>query len=210
MKGDLHIHSKYSPDSSMEPELIAKFSLSIGLGFIAITDHNAFRKHKFDGLITINGEEISSRDGHILGLFIQGEVKKGLSQEETVDAIRDLNGIAVVAHPYRKITGVGKRFRNIYDAVEAKNGRCSRKCNERALSLSREMLKPFTAGSDAHFYEEIGRVYLEVEGSDEESLRKEIISGNSKLSGNDLSLKGSISLYLKLGRDYVSRGFRRI
>ncbi|MGC8645191.1 MAG: PHP domain-containing protein [Thermoplasmata archaeon] len=210
MKGDLHIHSKYSPDSTLEPETIAKVSKSMGLDFIAITDHNAFRQHKFEGILAISGEEISSIDGHVLGLFIQGEVRKGKSQEETVEAIHDLNGIAICAHPFRRVNGVRGRFRNVYDAIETKNGRCGRKCNGRAVSLSIDILKPQTAGSDAHFYEEIGRVFMEVEAGDEESLRKEILSGHTKLYGRDLSLTGNISLYFKLGRDYISRGFKRI
>jgi len=109
MKGDVHIHSKYSPDSILEPEMIVKTAKSKGLDFIAITDHNRFVKHRLD-FVLINGEEVSSADGHILALFIDGEISAGLSQEETVDAIHDKNGIAISAHPFRSVNGVGKKF----------------------------------------------------------------------------------------------------
>ncbi|MEM0073765.1 MAG: PHP-associated domain-containing protein [Thermoplasmatales archaeon] len=209
MKGDLHIHSKYSVDSNLEPEMIGKVARSMGLGFIAITDHNSFHTHKLNGIIAIQGEEISSIDGHILGLFLQGEVRKGLTQEETVEAIHERNGIAVAAHPFRRVNGLRNAYRNVYDAIEAKNGRCNSKCNGKALNLLAES-KPCTAGSDAHHYEEIGRAYMEVEASDEESIRKEILLGHVKLLGIDLNAIGAISLYLKLGKDYILRGFKRI
>ncbi|MEM0141107.1 MAG: PHP-associated domain-containing protein [Thermoplasmatales archaeon] len=210
MNGDLHIHSKYSVDSRLEPDMIAKVAISKRLGFIAITDHNAFQSHKIDGIIFIKGEEISTAEGHVLGLFLQDYVKKEMSQEETVDAIHDRNGIAVSAHPFRSVNGVRNNFKNIYDAIEAKNGRCSSRCNEEALRLSNSLSKPSTAGSDAHFYDEIGRVYMEVNANDEESIRKEIISGRTKLYGNDLDVGGAISLYFKMGKDYILRGFKRI
>ncbi|MEM0127683.1 MAG: PHP-associated domain-containing protein, partial [Thermoplasmatales archaeon] len=144
-----------------------------------------------------------------LGLFLQGEVRNGLTQEETVEAIHERNGIAVAAHPFRRVNGLRNAYRNIYDAIEAKNGRCNSKCNGKALALSAGS-KPYTAGSDAHRYEEIGRVYMEVEATDEESIRREITSGRVKLLGKDLNASGAISLYLKLGKEYILRGFKRI
>ena len=209
MKGDLHIHSKYSPDSVLEPDMIIKTSRNKGLDFIAITDHNRFVKHKGEMLI-INGEEVSSADGHILALFIEGEIAPGMSQGETVDSIHDNNGIAVCAHPYRSVNGIGSKFINIYDAIETKNGRCSRRCNRRSELLARNINKPMTAGSDSHFYSEIGRVFMETDATDEESIRKSIISGLIKTGGNDLTFLGQVQLYFKLGRDYAVRGFKRI
>ena len=37
---DLHVHSMYSPDSTLQPERIIKLSKKRGLSGIAITDHN--------------------------------------------------------------------------------------------------------------------------------------------------------------------------
>jgi predicted metal-dependent phosphoesterase TrpH len=209
MKGDIHIHSKYSPDSISEPEKIMITAKHMGLDFIAISDHNKFRLYSGD-IIVLPAEEVSSLDGHILALFIDGEIQKGLSQAETVEAIHDKNGIAICAHPYRKVNGIGSKFLNIYDAIEVKNGRCMASCNSRSELLSRNTNKPRTAGSDAHFYEEIGRVFMEAEATDQESLRKAILAGNVKIFGEDLSLQGQFELYMKLGKEYVLRGFKRI
>jgi hypothetical protein len=209
MKGDCHIHSKYSPDSKLEPELIIRTAKSKGLDFIAISDHNKFVEHKGD-ILVIKGEEVSSIDGHILALFIDGEIPSQLTQDETVDYIHDRNGIAVCAHPFRGVNGVGSRFRDLYDAIETKNGRCKTECNSLGEKLATDLKKPFTAGSDSHFYEEIGRVYMEVDATDEETLRKAILSGVGKTAGTDLTFIGQMKLYFKLGKDFTSRGFKKI
>lgn len=209
MRGDLHIHSKYSPDSRLEPEQIVAAAKKKGLDFIAISDHNRFVQHRLDFLV-LSGEEVSTVDGHVLAIFINGEIPAGLSQEETVEAIHDVNGIAICAHPFRSVNGIGSKFRNVYDAIEGKNGRCREKCNARGQRLAIDLKRPITAGSDSHFYDEVGRVYLEVDATDEESIRKSIISGNARTGGNDLTGMGQVKLYIKLGKDYTARGFKRI
>lgn len=209
MRGDIHIHSKYSPDSKLEPELIFKTAKKAGLDFVAISDHNRFVEHKGE-LVVLKAEEVSSIDGHILALFIDEEIPSKLSQEETVDMIRDKNGIAICAHPFRRVNGIGSKLKNIYDAIETKNGRCRLECNRKAVELASSLNKPATAGSDSHFYEEIGRVYMEVDATDEESIRKAILSGTAITGGTDLDILGQFMLYSKLGKDYILRGFRRI
>ena len=209
MKGDLHIHSKYSPDSRLEPEEIVRVAQKIGLDFIAISDHNRFNEYKL-GFPTIRAEEVSSIDGHILAIFIDGEIPPRLSQAETVEMIHDKNGIAICAHPFRRVNGVRSKFSDIYDAIEAKNGRCSAACNEKASELAAELKRPVTAGSDSHFYDEIGRTYIELDGTDDESIRKAILNNRVKTNGKDLSPSDQIKLYFKLGKDYVKRGFKRI
>lgn len=209
MKGDIHIHSKYSVDCNSEPEIIAKYAIRKGLDFIAIADHNNFRTHKLQ-IMTIPAEEVSSVDGHILAVFINQEIPKGLSQEETVEKIHEAGGIAIAAHPFRLVNGLRKDFRNVYDAIEIKNGRCGFRCNQKTEKLAAKLGKGGTAGSDAHFYDEVGRVWMEIDTTDPESLRKLIISGNTKVFGKDMSFTDQIHLYWKLGLDYYRRGFKKI
>ncbi len=209
MKGDIHIHSKYSPDSMLEPEEIVRVAQRSGLDFIAISDHNRFKEHNL-GFHTIKAEEVSSIDGHILAIFIDGEITPRLSQAETVEMIHDRNGIAICAHPFRRVNGVRSKFIDIYDAIEDKNGRCSAACNKKASELAAKLKRPVTAGSDSHFYEEIGRTYIELDATDDESIRKAILNNKVKTNGKDLSPSDQVKLYLKLGNDYVKRGFKRI
>ncbi len=209
MKGDLHIHSNGSPDSILIPSEIVRIAISRGLGFLAISDHNKFSLHE-GKIIMVPGEEVSSREGHILALFIDGQIPKGLTQEETVDKIHEMNGIAIAAHPFRHVNGLKAGFRNVYDAIETKNGRCSSKCNDRAEKLAEKLNKPSTAGSDAHFYEEIGRSYLEVNAEDVEGIRSAIGAGKGRAYGSGLSRADQARLYYKLAKDYAGRGFKRI
>ncbi len=209
MIGDIHIHSKYSPDSNSEPDLIGKYAIKNGLDFIAISDHNYFRIHKLN-IRTIPAEEVSSIDGHILAIFIDNEIPKGLSQEETVERIHDAGGIAIAAHPLRNVNGLKKKFINIYEAIETKSGRCSRSCNRKTEEMAKKLGRPETAGSDAHFYYEVGRVRMEIEGDDLEDIRKGILTGRTKVMGNDLSFRDQLSLYWKFISEYAGRGFKRI
>jgi len=78
---DLHIHSKYSYDSLMDPKTILKVAKRVKLDAIAITDHNtiagavAARKICEKGSITVVGSEISTDSGDVIGIFLNEEIK---------------------------------------------------------------------------------------------------------------------------------------
>ena len=112
MKIDLHIHSIYSSDGTLEIKEILKLARKIGLDAIAITDHNeikgALKAKKMNIIPVIRGIEISSKEGHILAYGVDCKIPRDLSVEETIDRIRDCSGIAVAAHPYRYWSGLGE------------------------------------------------------------------------------------------------------
>jgi len=75
---------------------------------IAITDHDTIEgalraadlaASRPDGPAVIVGEEVSSLQGHILGLFLEKRVRPGMSAAATLEAIHDQAGVAVAAHP---------------------------------------------------------------------------------------------------------------
>ena len=78
-KADTHIHTSYS-DGTSSPEDIVKFAAG-KLQVIAITDHNrikgAFKakeyalRNSFLDVEVIIGEEISTKNGHVIGLFFR-------------------------------------------------------------------------------------------------------------------------------------------
>jgi len=168
MKCDLHIHSFYSlNDGVNSPEDIIRQALRIGLDSIAITDHdtmNGFFKVKDFarkmGIDLIPGMEISSREGHILGIFIEEEIPKNISAEETIEMIHSQGGLAIAAHPYdifRK--GIGDLVKKLkFDGIEVMNGR-NYLANKKARKVAEELNTAVTGGSDAHIIDEIGNCY---------------------------------------------------
>src|SRR5439155_165297 len=75
---------------------------------IAVTDHDTLegalrateRAAKTGGVEVVIGEEVSSRDGHILGLFLEGRVRPGMSAAATLHAIHDQGGLAIAPPPF--------------------------------------------------------------------------------------------------------------
>lgn len=133
---DFHVHSYISHDSTSPLEAILIEAERIGLKALALTDHDTlsysqiqstYAKLKKDGkvrgdLLLIPGEEITSRDGHIVGLFLKEPIPPGLSAEETVAMIHSQGGLAVAVHPHHR-TGVGENLAQIlpFDLREKKN-----------------------------------------------------------------------------------------
>lgn len=76
MRYDLHIHSKYSLDGLIEPEIIVKTAKNQGLSGIAVTDHHTIRggletkKISPEDLEVIVGSEIGTERGEVIGLFL--------------------------------------------------------------------------------------------------------------------------------------------
>ncbi len=97
IRADLHNHSYYSPDSIASPEQLLRRAKARRIDVLAVTDHDTTRgglvaqelaAKSFPELRVIVGEEVRTRDGEILGLFLSEEVPRGLSAEETVARIK--------------------------------------------------------------------------------------------------------------------------
>src|SRR5207253_10218162 len=171
---DMHTHSEYSPDSRTPLADQAQAIRAAGLDVVCATDHNtilgALRLREIaDGFRVIVGEEISSRDGEIIGLFLESAVPRDLSGEETIARIHDQGGLVVVPHPFsinrryhmRRTSLV--RLRTKIDALEVFNAREAIFLNNRAAAAyAKEHGILGTAGSDAHRASEIGRAWVEM------------------------------------------------
>jgi predicted metal-dependent phosphoesterase TrpH len=166
IKADLHVHTTYSHDSLITPKDLVYYAKKRGLTAVAITDHDtiegALKIAKETDFLIIPGIEVSSRNGHIIGLNLQEPVPKGLSPDETVDKIHEAGGIAVACHPFALFKGsLGKHTNAKFDAIETINAsafpfhRSTKKAQEIAdrFGLSR------VAGSDAHYGPAVGYAY---------------------------------------------------
>jgi predicted metal-dependent phosphoesterase TrpH len=173
IKADLHVHTSYSVDGLMSPEEIVGLSRSRGIGALAVTDHNtiggAHAVRKVAPFPIIVGEEVSTVQGEILGLFLEEEVPRGLSARETVRRIRDQGGLVGVPHPFDRLrveSLEGSALSDIADQLDFIEGLNSRTMfagdNRRAQEFAALNALPCTAGSDAHIAHELGRAYVEL------------------------------------------------
>jgi len=120
----------------------------------------------------------------------------------------------VAAHPYRPASGLGER--NVigfdFDAIEASNGRSSRKGNAKAVRLARSESKPMTGGSDAHWPEAVGRAWTEVPDDcrTADDVVRAIRDGHVSSAGKGKSALGSIRYLTVATVRWAGRGFKRI
>src|SRR5207244_9500446 len=100
LKLDLHVHTTASSDAHTRPDELVPRGKDRGLDGLAITDHNVLARDVPSALLIIPGIEVSSRDGHIIGLGVSDTIPRGLSADETILQIKRLGGVSIVAHPY--------------------------------------------------------------------------------------------------------------
>jgi predicted metal-dependent phosphoesterase TrpH len=167
---DLHMHTSWSHDCSIDVDELIPHAEAEGLGAIAITDHNVFggalealeraQRHK---LIVIPGEEIKTgEDGEVIGLFLQEEIPRGLSFAETIAAIRAQGGLVYVPHPFDRLHSIAraetlhKHLAEI-DVFEVYNARLLFDAyNDEAVRFARKYNLTAAAGSDAHVLQGVG------------------------------------------------------
>ncbi len=147
------------------PRELIESAIKKGLGGIIITDHDNVMgglvgeraSRQYEDFRAIPGAEITSRLGHILAIGIRSNVPKGLSVEETVDAIHDLGGIAVASHPFAsgRRPSLGEDCLKT-DGIEVFNANNRSDANQRAFSIAKDRGSPMTAGSDAHWARNLG------------------------------------------------------
>lgn len=168
---ELHVHTRYSKDSLVDPEKLLAHCEKIGIDRIAITDHNemegAFATHALAPERVIVGEEIQTTEGELLGYFMQERVPPGLPPQEAIRRLRAQGAVISVAHPFDTVRSqhwdreVLAALAPEIDAVEVFNARClGDGPNEIAAQFAREHHLLATVGSDAHSLLEVGRASL--------------------------------------------------
>jgi predicted metal-dependent phosphoesterase TrpH len=184
LKLDLHVHTNRSSDAFTSPKQLAIISKDRGLDGLAITDHNVLAVDSSDEVVFLPGIEISTRDGHIIGLGLSETIPRGLSADETLRRIKELHGVSIIPHPYDLLRS-SVRPHNLGvrpDAIEVINSSSFLHSItwKRARKFAEKENYPMTAGSDSHIPETIGRAYTEVESpsKDTESALAAIKSGH--------------------------------
>jgi glycosyltransferase involved in cell wall biosynthesis len=167
---DLHMHTSWSHDCSIDVDDLLAHAESEGLGAIAVTDHNVFggaleavERARRRNLIVIPGEEIkTAEDGEVIGLFLQEEIPRGLPFAETIAAIRAQGGLVYVPHPFDRLHSIPRpetlhKHLAELDVVEVYNARLLFEAyNDEALRFARKYNLTAAAGSDAHVLQGVG------------------------------------------------------
>ena len=146
-----------------------------GLDCVAVTDHNtitfALALNEKIGNHIIVGEEITTLEGEIIGLYLTEVIKAGMTAAETVAAIKRQGGLVYIPHPFETVRqGVSlntlNTIMNDVDIIEAQNGRAIfQNKSKPAIEWSQAHQKPGMASSDAHGWHGWGRTYTMIEAA---------------------------------------------
>lgn len=196
-RADLHLHTAYSDGEPSVQALLDAVAARGDLAVIAVTDHDTIvgaqvaqrlavqERYPFEVIV---GEEVTSREGHIVGLFLNAPVPPGLGAAETIAAIHAQDGLAFAPHPFfhdrpwrarRVMAGVGALAARLpFDAIEVDNSTpCLEWANARARRFAARHGLPALGASDAHIVEAIGKSFTTFPGRNAADLRRAIQVG---------------------------------
>lgn len=204
-KADLHIHTATGDGADSIEDLLAYVEHNTDLDVIAITDHDEVRgaleamelvERMRYRVQVVPGVEVSTRSGHLIGLFIEKRPPMLKSLEYTVEAIHALGGVCIVPHPFSWLTmSVGEkrllrmqrdRADMLYiDGLETFNptyaGRVTCKAAQRLNCEDLRLAE--TGGSDAHHAILVGTGRTLFPGRTAADLRKAIEERTTKSTG---------------------------
>lgn len=214
-KADVHIHTDYSDGRPTVEEVLHYVQHETNLDVIAITDHDTIegalyakelmkkKKYRFELIV---GEEVSSNEGHILGLFLNKKIEPNQPAHEVIKQIHAQGGIAIAAHPFYKsrmnngktiwARGVGAttliQEKSHFNGIETVNATpMFEQENLRAKYINRLLLfRAETGSSDAHILQAIGKGYTLFEGKSAKAFHEAIINHQTQAMNDKWDLFG--------------------
>lgn len=226
-RADLHMHSTYSDGVGTIQQVLDYTQQRTDLDVIALTDHDVVEgalrardlwargTYRFDFIV---GEEISTRSGHLLALFIEKRIPPGLSMEESIDQIHEQGGLAVIAHPLNQIFRHScprhvldriKASGSVWlDGIETWNASfCGIYANRVAMQRNREQYGwPELGNSDAHTLSAIGSGCTWFPGKSALEVRRAIEQSETAPGGRLWGMHD----YLRLVGYHLSKQGRRV
>jgi len=214
-KADTHVHTVYSgfnklsvmkfPESVAQPATQVDEARANGMDVLCITDHDetagAFIAEKyakqFDDIEVIVGEEVTTKDGEIIGLFLNERVPDMLSVEETVDIIREQGGLTIAPHPFSfHVPGLQEKILDLdLDGFETINGGHPDAYSNMFAKLVMDRYPGRWAdisGSDAHSVYTAGYNWTEFPGTTADDFRKAVLSKTTKACGEPAPVFGQV------------------
>jgi len=194
-------------DGWASPAQVIKIAVSRGVPLIAITDHDHVEGAKRIAdllaqrpaipLQMITGVETSTRQGHLLGLFVHKAPKAMRPVEESIDAIKEQGGLVVVPHPFGRLVPslsrakiealLGKGY--AIDGIEVYNPSPANASMRLAVyAANQQWGLAETGGSDAHFWQHIGSAYTLFPGATPDDLRRAILERTARSGGQEIPI----------------------
>jgi glycosyltransferase involved in cell wall biosynthesis len=175
---DLHMHTDHSPDCATPVDTLLDTAKRVGLGAIAVTDHNEISgaleaRERANGIKVIVAEEVKTADqGEVIGLFIEEKIPRGMTLQETIAEIRRQGGLVYVPHPFDRMHAVPDYEHLLdvvedIDAIEVFNPRVAFSAfNEEAARFAAKYRIVAGAGSDSHVAQGLGSVKIRMRDFD--------------------------------------------
>lgn len=234
-RADMHIHSIASDGTASASEILEYVESRTDLDVIAIADHERIEaavecqrlaRERGSRLGVVVAEEVTTRSGHLLGLFLQARVERNQRLEITVAEIHEQGGLAIVPHPFSAFT-LGMRKHAIvrvhhsldplvyWDALEGYNPSTAGRYGRLAtLRLAAELGLPIVGNSDAHTLDTIGDGRTHFPGSTADDYRRAIVEGTVSGSCVDWGFVREARIYgrqvRKQARDVARWGRRNL
>ena len=219
-KADLHIHTNASDGTFSPYQMLEYVSAETDIALLAVTDHDeihgaleaAALADQFPGLEVIPGIEVSTFDGHLIGLWVETAFPVLRSAEWTIDAIREQGGLIIVPHPmswltlsfwpytFRRLERKGYHF----DAIEVMNASPAGKMSyEKALNIQQRLGISQVGGSDSHILEGIGKAHTLFPGTSADDMRKAIRDKTTLARGSYFDFDESMLYFRRKMRRYA-------
>jgi len=207
---DLHVHTTGgSADASLRPVQLGPEAGKLGLHGVAVTEHfRVWTDYEVEshaagtGLLILPGQEYSTSLGHILAFGVKPFSGDSRDPAALYAAAERDGGLLIAAHPFRYFFRTPTQgyhpstmrtsdpaeaatlpiFQFVH-AIEALNGHCTEEENDFAGEVAALLGLPTTAGSDAHYADDLGRCVtgLERPVSNVNELIEAIYSGRQEL-----------------------------
>lgn len=169
---DPHCHTLAS-DGMVTPAELVDAAVRTGVNLIAITDHDTMRnaaevvqRGAAAGIAIVPGQEVTTRwpaQTHILGWFLDKPIPRSMSVLDTVKAIHDQGGLAIVPHPFMPFYFGSMQPNMLLDLIEkehvdgievlftAPTGARRKRQLDDFIGAHRERLGALIGSSDCHF-----------------------------------------------------------
>jgi predicted metal-dependent phosphoesterase TrpH len=200
LRVQLHLHTRKSKgkriptESLIYPKKAIDFAKKAEIDALVFTDHNttlAYKERKSyarkKGILLINGVEIDTLDGHLIGIGVGEGIESCLKRKvralEAAELIKSWGGEVYIPHPFDFLgKGLGRKLKEVDGVVEVFNPlNIFGSGDELACRLASKLGKAKAVGADAHTYETISYALTLVNSElEEDAIIKAIKNGKTK------------------------------